>query len=74
MEAHLAPLQLIVEQRSLEHYPLGRHETSVDTRRAQRGHLARITEAVEYALNRLIERVDFLEAELDSLEELFQSA
>ena len=70
----MAPLQLLVEQRSLEHYPRGRDETSVDTRRAQRGHLARISEAVDSSLNRLIERVDLLEAELDSLEELLQSA
>ena len=74
LEAHLAPLQLLVVRRSLGHYPCGRDEASIETRRARRGHLARVSEAVDYFLNRLIERVALLEAELHSLGELLQSA
>ena len=69
LKARLIPLIKLAQEHTREHFPLGRDSASIEVRRAQHGRLVYITEAIDFSLNRLIDKVARLDAELISLEE-----
>ena len=73
LEARLTTLIKLVQHRTREHFPAGRDSASIEVRRAQHGHLLYITEAIDFSLNRLIDKVYRLDQELIALEEVLAS-
>ena len=68
-EGHLTILINVVQSRTREHLPASRDAASIAVRRAQHGHLLYITEAIDFSLNRLIDKVYRLDQELIAVEE-----
>ena len=68
--ARVTILIQLVQRRTREHFPVGRDSASIEVRRSQHGHLLYITEAIDFSLNRLIDKVYRLDQELIALEEV----